>query len=480
MRQIYYRGSIKFCNYSCAYCPFSKTGRSEKQLTRDKEQLQKFIRHMKEISFTGAVQIVPYGEALVHAHYWEGMAALSLMEGVEAVGAQSNFSFPVKKMMDIYRNCGGNTDKLRLWGTFHPDMTSVEEFLQQCRKLSEMGVSFCVGAVGVPEHLPLLSKLRNNLDPSVYMWINKMDGLGRSYSKEEKMAFLQIDEYFDLELRLFPANVNACQNSVFVEGDGSMHGCSLCHFSTGNLYTDGLYPGKKQACKRRNCDCFLAYGSRNDIPELFFFQPYPAFRIPGYKKAVFFDVDGTIVPVGQRMISPENAEKIRRLSRHSRIFLATALPYETAMGKVKPIADIIEGGVFAGGGRLRGRDWEEIKPLDGELLTPVEQCAATFGFRLRSYEKGKRLYKITLTGGKNLGELCRRLQELQTWIPFQFACEDGRVQLTAEGTGKLSGIQEICQREKFLETEIAVFGDSENDREMIEGIPCSLMVKNVT
>ena len=479
MKQIYYRGSLKFCNYSCSYCPFSKTGRSERQLAGDKRQWELFIEAMRNQSFSGAIQVVPYGEALIHEYYWEGLAELSGIKSVQAVGAQSNFSFPVKRMLHIYQTCGGNTHKLRLWGTFHPEMTSVEEFLRQCQVLLEEGISFCVGAVGVPEHVDVLRQLREGLDESVYMWINRMDGLGRNYSEAEKQAFIQMDEYFELELRHFPPDSAACQGAVFVEGDGSMRQCNLCHEKIGNLYTDGLpTQGLKEVfrerCRRRSCDCFLSYGSRTDIPELFFFQPFPAFRIPSYKKAVFFDVDGTIVADGNRRISEKAAEKIRRLAVHSRIFLATSLPYEMAMRKVEPIAACIEGGVFAGGAELRVGTWKKIMPLDQSWLSVIRRKAAEYHYRFRSYHRGKILYKITLTASEPDNEIQKKMSGWNPEIPIRIICEDGRIQLTAAGTGKFQGVQEICRREGINITEIAVFGNGESDVEMIEKVPCSL------
>ena len=60
--QIYYRGCLNFCNYSCSYCPFSKKVRSERILKQDREQLMRFVEHIERISYSGAVQIIPYGE----------------------------------------------------------------------------------------------------------------------------------------------------------------------------------------------------------------------------------------------------------------------------------------------------------------------------------------------------------------------------------------------------------------------------------
>lgn len=279
-RQIFYRGILDFCNYSCAYCPFSKKKESERNLERDHMQLFRFIREIERQEFDGAVQIVPYGEALVHEYYWQGMAELSLCAGIQEVGAQSNFSFSVDKMLSIFRQYGGRKEKIRLWGTFHPDMTSVEEFLSQCELLQREGIQFCVGGVGVPENIGVLTELRRGLGENIYMWINKMDGCGCRYKEDEVQAFRKIDRFFDLELRDFHTDVRACREALLVQGDGTIRSCVLCHQKIGDLYRGGLGQIQRKLCTSGRCRCYLAYGSRNDIEELACFQPFPAFRIP--------------------------------------------------------------------------------------------------------------------------------------------------------------------------------------------------------
>ncbi len=189
VRQIYYRGSLRFCNYSCGYCPFSKEKKSRRQLEEDERELFQFVEEIGQKKFAGAIQIVPYGEALIHRYYWRALAKLSRLSQIEAVGAQSNFSFSVEQMLGEFEKAGGEREKLRLWGTFHPDMVSEQDFLGVCHELKEAGVLFCAGAVGVPENVSLLLRIREKLDPTVYFWINKMDGLGRKYSREEIQAF---------------------------------------------------------------------------------------------------------------------------------------------------------------------------------------------------------------------------------------------------------------------------------------------------
>ncbi len=279
-RHIFYRGSLKSCNYCCSYCPFSKGKESRSGIERDEAQWNRFVKYICRGSFSGAVQAVPYGEALIHRYYWEGLAALSRCGGIDAVGAQSNFSFQASEMLDVFERAGGVKEKMFLWGTFHPEMVSVDAFLRKCTELKKAGVSFCVGAVGVPENQELLRELRSGLDRSVYMWINRMDGMGRKYTPEEIRVFSQIDAYFPLELRGFSPDVSRCLPSILVEGDGNIRSCIQCHASLGNLYEEETvrFPDKK--CTSKRCGCYLAYATRSDIPELDAFGPYPAFRVP--------------------------------------------------------------------------------------------------------------------------------------------------------------------------------------------------------
>ena len=195
-------------------------------------------------TFERSVLVVPYGEALIHPYYWEGMAELGSQTGMRAVGAQSNLSFPVEKMLAVYEKAGGRKERLRLWGTFHPQMTTVEEFLCQCQRLQEAEVSFCVGTVGVPENLGY------------------------------------IDGYFDLELQVFPPDASYCNDSVLVQGDGSIRPCVRSHAKMGNLYTDGFGRLMTKTCTAGACDCYLSYNNRTDVEALMHFQPEPAFRIP--------------------------------------------------------------------------------------------------------------------------------------------------------------------------------------------------------
>lgn len=500
-RQWYYRGSLKSCNYSCSYCPFSKKRGSDRERQADKEALFRFIERINgQQEFGGAVQIVPYGEALVHSYYWEGLARLSQNPELDAVGAQSNFSFPVERMVSVFCSHGGNADKLRLWGTFHPEMTTVEQFVEQCRRLTTKGISFCVGAVGVPGQLETIRQLRESLPPSVYLWINKMDGLRRAYTNKEIEAFLEIDEYFELELLHHKADAALCGDNRFVEADGTMRRCNRCRQRLGNLY-DGWTEKERASvpeetgryCSRKECDCYLSYCNRKE-EQLLFFQPYPAFRIPSYPKALFLDVDGTLIPEGQNQIPSKYVKWLSRLAAHSHIYLATSLPYEIARRKASPVWQVLRGGVFGGGGRRmvwgdggQGKRevlLDEICQLETEWLSGAERKGRKYGFTLHTYKKKGCVYKVTLVFRRGrLPQQCsesyRRKLARDLNIPdsCQLVREGNGIQIIRKDTGKLEGIQSICKEMGYDEEEVAVAGNSENDIPMLQYFPFSIAAK---
>ncbi len=224
---------------------------------------------------------VPYGEALIHPWYWKGLARVSACPDIDAVGAQTNLSFPIAESLAYFRQKKGNPQKLRLWATFHPEMTTTKAFARQCATLAKEGVSFCAGAVGVPENIKILQSLRQALPSGTYLWINKMDGLKRPYTAAETAAFLDIDPYFLQELTPVPADPAQCTGRLFLEGNGKMRTCNIsAPLSTSwkTLCADMHFP--QPQCSRKLCSCYLAYGGRSDFPNQALFDPYPLFRIP--------------------------------------------------------------------------------------------------------------------------------------------------------------------------------------------------------
>ena len=109
-RTILYRGSLKSCNYHCGYCPFSKHRCSERELEKDRTHWFRFCESLNERAEAlniRALMVVPYGEALIHPWYWEGLGALTKPDAIDAAGAQTNLSFSIVRSLEIFEHAGG-------------------------------------------------------------------------------------------------------------------------------------------------------------------------------------------------------------------------------------------------------------------------------------------------------------------------------------------------------------------------------------
>ena len=437
-RMVLYRGCLKSCNYQCSYCPFSKHPMSERELAKDKAQWFSFVKSYEERAGAmgiRAMMIVPYGEAMIHSWYWEGLARISALAETDAVGAQTNLSFPVTKSLGNFVKMGGMLEKLRLWATFHPEMTTVSAFAEQCRQLAEAGVLLCAGSVGVPANLEILRQLKAKLPEKVYLWVNKMDGLKRTYTEEEKEAFLEIDPYFVRELTPVLADASQCRERLFIEGDGKIHICNISQ----RLENGWEKQFPEPECNRKHCSCYLAYGGRTDEMNRILFGEYPLFRIPRRPKAVFFDIDGTLFPktegcsgesepvliraceagsdvkcaesgkallpdMVQVGVAGSHVNSLLKQDRTSQsmqtweesgiavglealardgvwLFFATTLPYEEAMKHCYSIRHLFNGGIFSGGAHIRL-----------EAAGEYERSAAVWQTISKNVEKGKEYF----------------------------------------------------------------------------------------
>ena len=481
-RMVLYRGILKSCNYSCSYCPFSKHPVSQAELAHDQKQWESFVRIYEEkawMSGIRALMLVPYGEALIHAWYWEGLARISALPWTDAVGAQTNLSFPAARSLEAFQKAGGVLKKLRLWATFHPQMTGVSEFAQNCRTCLKYGVSICAGAVGVPENTGLLRQLRRQLPQQVYVWINKMDGLGRAYTEEEKKAFLDIDPYFYRELSGHPADVQACRDRLFVQADGTLRLCCLStarDAGAGAYVSSGRHAESQPLCRRRQCSCYLAYGGMQNLINDALFGPYPLFRIPRRPKAVFLDIEGTLCRTGADGI-PEDIRAGLKVLVHkekTRLFFATTLPYEDAARRCKSIWHLSAGGVFAGGAHILIKGiLEQHHVLDGDCVPYVRPLEQQYRFRLITYQKEGNVYKLTLLRARKHPWDSRTARELMEHIPEQartkirYIIEKNCLQLLAAGADKESGVRMICSRMHLQPQEVFAAGDSGEDAGML-------------
>ncbi len=481
-RMVLYRGALKSCNYRCGYCPFSKHPQSERELLKDKEQWIRFCKSLgdrgKRLGI-GAVMVVPYGEALIHPWYWEGLGRLARHEFMDAVGAQTNLSFEAKESLALYEGVGGRRQKLRLWATFHPQMTTAEEFAEKCTKLWEAGVHISVGTVGAAENRQAIKELRERLPEQIYLWINKMDGMGRQYTKEEIEEFERVDPYFRRELGRVPASCGACRDRLFVEGDGTLRRCNISRPLPGNWYgpwehvfgRDHREDAAKDGCGRKVCTCYLAYGGREDVMNRILFGNYPLFRIPRRPKAAFLDIDGLLVPEGETGVPERLAADIRRLAADGcKMFFATSLPYREASKKCRHLWGLFWGGVFAGGAHiLLKSDKEEREQfffLKERVVWELKQRQREGHFRFLVYrdEHGGKIYKITLIRSKHQGWKEREGNK----DGIRYFTEGNCLQIVDERACKAEGVKVICRWLGIAPAEAVAAGDSREDEGMME------------
>lgn len=491
---VLYRGALKSCNYRCSYCPFSKHPISERERKRDQEQWFRFYKNLiRHAGFRNirAMMIVPYGEALIHSWYWKGLAELSQSPLLDAVGAQTNLSFAPETALKEFTQAGGNLQKLRLWATFHPEMVSAEEFAEKCKQVKEAGALLCAGAVGVPQHIQLFWKLRKLLPDEIYLWINKLDGGKRPYTKEEKQRFSEIDPFFYRELRLVSSCPALCQNRFFVEGDGRYRACNISSPMDTEWYLQEQEEQNTQIqCRQKFCSCYLAYGGRRDFMNFVLFGPYPLFRIPRRPKAVFLDIDGTLIPEKSSQVPVSVKEDLTALakSKETYLFFATTLPYREAVLRCRDIFHLFHGGIFAAGAHLllesivdpdtgnKAEIKEAFHFFEGDRLLPfLEQQKQSLHFRILVYRHGKDIYKLSLIRSSRAPWQLAQAQKV-----FQYATENSSVsglrffteghcmQILAKQSDKANGVEVFCKWLKILPEDVVCAGNSEEDRKMTD------------
>ncbi|TND10330.1 MAG: radical SAM domain-containing protein [Bacteroidetes bacterium] len=255
---ILYRGPLSSCNYSCDYCPFAKTKNTRAELEDDKKKLRRFVNWTKEnAQHHFGILFTPWGEALIRKYYQEAITELSHSENIRKVAIQTNLSCPTGWM----KHC--NPDKLALWTTFHPTQISRADFVKKCRQLFESGVRFSVGTVGFTDALPEIEKLREELPPEIYVWVNANKKTADYYSEENINRLLAVDPLFSWNLHAHQSLGESCRagESVFsVDGDGNMTRCHFIKTRIGNIYDPSWEKAlRRQACTNATCGCHIGY-----------------------------------------------------------------------------------------------------------------------------------------------------------------------------------------------------------------------------
>lgn len=255
---ILYRGSLISCNYGCQYCPFAKKQQSAIELAKDKQELTKFIDWIEQNQqHDFSILFTPWGEALIHPWYQQGLVRLTNLPNVKKAAIQTNLSCK----LDWVEEC--DKDKLALWATFHPEWVKRDRYLSQCLELNRRNVSFSAGVVGFPQFKQEIAALRQELPDSVYLWINAVKKELPNMSKADLEFMIAIDPLFPLNTHHYPSRDRPCQagkSVLSVDGDGNMRRCHFIRQPIGNIYNSNWESAlRDRLCPNETCHCHIGY-----------------------------------------------------------------------------------------------------------------------------------------------------------------------------------------------------------------------------
>ncbi|WP_035843982.1 STM4011 family radical SAM protein [Kitasatospora azatica] len=267
---VLYRGPLASCDYDCPYCPFAKRRDTPDQLRTDRAALARFADWAAAAGAGGdtlSVLFTPWGEGLVRSWYRDTLVRLSRLPHVRRVAIQTNLSCRTDWLAEA------DLDSLALWTTYHPGQVTHERFLAKCRELTALGVRYSVGVVGQPEHLAAARRLRAELPPDVYLWINAAEGL--SYQDHEAAEWTALDPLFAYSRHPHPSAGLPCRTGasvISVDGAGTVRRCHFVPEVLGNLYDDSYRAAlAPRPCPLSTCDCHIGYVHLETLPlyELF-------------------------------------------------------------------------------------------------------------------------------------------------------------------------------------------------------------------
>ena len=474
IKRIYYRGKLNSCNYTCSYCPFGKKSHLT-ATTLDEQAWNRFITAIEEWK-GGPLQlfIIPYGEALIHRYYRKGIIHLAALPQVAGISCQTNLSFSADEWLDEFSATPTLISKIKIWASFHPEMTSVESFVRRLHTLYNAGIQVCAGAVGNPMAKSVLSDLRNALLPDIYLFINAMQGLKSPLSVEDIRFFTQLDNLFEYDLKNASAQWDICsggRSSCFIDWKGDIFGCPRSQVKIGNLYQnqmlDPLLP-----CRRKVCDCYIAFSNLTNHPLHRIMGAGAFWRIPDkpFITSVFFDVDGTLTDA-QGRVSESYAHTLRYIAQFVPLYLATSLSMQQARRKLgKTLFSLFEGGVFADGGLLVYAGQSRCMPV--ELLLDINEESAKI--TAHSYEGQVYKYSMLVYDKEERINILSRLKEK----PYQVFYKPPLITVIHKEVDKRKGVLHICKALAFPLDQVLVVGNSLKDWEMMSVVSHSCAVMN--
>ncbi|MBN1801654.1 MAG: radical SAM/SPASM domain-containing protein [Candidatus Lokiarchaeota archaeon] len=255
---ILYRGILKSCNYKCSYCPFHPKDENESTRKKDREMLKRFVGWIKEHEeHDFSVFFTPSGEALIKPRYQEALIKLSNCSHVKKVVIQTNLSCDLDWLNRL------NRERVAFWTTFHPQKALISDFINKCHQLTNLKIKYSVGIVGLKEHYRDIERLRNELLPEIYLWINAYKDVPQYYSAHEVEFLTNIDPYFSVNNALYESRGRSCKagkNVISVDGYGRVWPCNFARRSMGNIYKSDLEDIlREQPCENEFCHCHIGY-----------------------------------------------------------------------------------------------------------------------------------------------------------------------------------------------------------------------------
>jgi phosphoserine phosphatase len=461
IRRLYYRGKLDACNYTCSYCPFAKKKMDKKKRLADQQAFERFLAQVRDSAAHVKILLIPYGEALTHSFYRDGMIRLARLPNVEGVSCQTNLSFDAEKFLREIAAANVEVEKIKLWASFHPEVLGDEgaqRFLDAARRLTQNGVDLAVGAVACARYRTQIANLRQQLDPRLYFFLNLPRGMRGEppLSPEDRAFFRAIDPLLVDDEQRVPADITQCKGgkeSLFIDADGQRYACPR----------SGIPMTDTPLCRRKTCDCYLAYSNLHPHVQAIMGEG-ALWRIPQKRAiaALFFDIDGTLTDSTGKM-PPAYAQSLAILARQMPLFLATALPIEYARMRLGASFALFSGGVFAAGAHVRWGEQQCFIPCPTLPETLPVACRVSVYANARG-----EAFKYALTAN-NTADACRLQHDLrENYTVFR---EETLVTLVHRKADKRSGVLRLCRECRIDPQKIAVIGDSEHDLPMFSLTP---------
>ena len=264
---IYYRNYLRYCNYKCTYCPFSKYKLNNNDLEKDKIYFRKFTDFLKKSTDKFRIFIAPRGEVLNFDYYKSGILMLANLDNIMEIVVQTNLSGELKWLENV------NKDKVILWTTYHPDETGLEDFYKNIEFLDRENIKFSVGTVGVHENFDMIFRLKEKMkllkNTSPYLWINAYKDEKNYYSERDIKLLTEADPFFEINLKNYISGGCECrtgENVFWMEYNGIIHRCWQDRKNLGNIFKENITDMKvSDGCRYSRCTCYIGYTNMREL-----------------------------------------------------------------------------------------------------------------------------------------------------------------------------------------------------------------------